>query len=378
MTATSFPVSSIFSCWQQSTRHLWYEAAQNNTTCCAGKMSYPGLLLSLRIISSFSLFASFLVIFLYLTSYDLRKTTFHTIIACVCLCDFFTSIGLLVGFPEKDTFACWIQALLINIFPVSSVFWITLISFMLYMNVFRRDYVTELLSWKVHFVCWVLPVVLSFLPLTTNKFGPLNERNGMCFIDERGDSPAWGLTFWVVVSFYFWIWFAMALYIVLFIVLSLKVNEIYRLYEEETHSSGGIDLRSQVKATLNKFIWYPINIIMCWAPPTIYDIMSTERSSYKGHDDFDAATDIIPAFLGILNVVVFFSTNSLAREKLLKLIALYFPCFTCIKPRLSSSAASPSSESPLHQNLAERQLSNQETAKGLQMFESYSRESEMD
>jgi hypothetical protein len=249
---------------------------------------------------------------------------------------------------------------------------------MLYMNVFRRDYITELLSWKVHLVCWVLPVILSFLPLTTNKFGPLNKRSGMCFIDERADSPPWAVTFWVVVSFYFWIWFAMALYIILFVLLSLKVNEIYRLYDEETHPSGGIDLRSQVKSTVNKFIWYPINIILCWALPTIYDVMSTKRASYKGHDDFDAATDIIPTFLGILNVIVFFSTNTLAREKFFKLIVFYFPCFTCIKPRLSSSDASPSSESPLHQNLASRQLSSQETSKGLQMFQSYARDSEVD
>jgi hypothetical protein len=353
-------------------------------------------LLVLRIVAGISCLFSSLVLFLYVTSYELQKTTFHQIIFYVCLCDFISSIGLMIGFPQEDTLACWFQGLIINIFPVASVFWVTVISYMLYMNVFRKDQTTELLSWKVHMTCWILPIIVSFLPLTTNKYGPLTRRSGMCFIAERSDSPSWSLAFWIVISFYFWIWFAIFLYFVLFVLLSVKVNQIYQLYQEESHPRDGIDLRAQVKATLNKFIWYPINIILCWALPTVYDIMSADRRSYHGEATFDVVTDIIPAFLGMMNVTAFFLTNTLAREKLMKLCSI---CLSCCSSSSSSSfslssfsspsasraeggTSASSSESPLHPSPAahptNRSISNAQTEKGLQMFESYSRESEVD
>jgi hypothetical protein len=350
-------------------------------------------LLALRIISAISCASSSLVLFLYLSSFDLQKTTFHKIIFYVCFCDFCSSVGFMIGFPLENSLACWFQALLINIFPVASVFWVTVISYMLYMNVFRRDHTTELLSWKVHLICWLLPIVVTLFPLITNKYGPLNERSGMCFIAERSNSPSWTLAFWTVVSFYFWIWSAITIYFILFVLLSLKVNEIYQLYQEESHSaSGGIDLRAQVKATLNKFIWYPINIILCWTLPTVYDIMSTDQTSYHGERTFDIITDIIPAFLGMMNVIAFFLTNSLAREKLLKLFLTCFPCCSTIinstPPPTNSSygsrrgTSSASSESPLHPSptahATNRTISNTQTEKGLQMFQSYARDSEVD
>lgn len=341
-------------------------------------------LILLRICCFFSIISTILIILLYFFSLDLQKTTFHRIIFYISICDLFSVIGFILGFPKEDSILCWLQALLTNIFPVSSVFWITIISYMLYINVFRRENSNELLSWKVYLVCWIFPILISFLPLTTNKFGPLNKRSGMCFIDTRKNSPDWTVSFWVVFSFYFWIWAAIGIYFLLFILLSIKVNEIYRLYQEETNpmsNNGGVDLRTQVKTTLNKFIWYPINVIICWTLPTVYDIMSTKHEHYRGHNVLDQATDLLPTLLGFLNVVAFISTNTLAREKIHNLFTHLHQSLCCSQISLFSRKSTLLSEferssvpvEPSTSSLG-RSTSNKFTNKSLQMFESYASE----
>ena len=115
------------------------------------------ILIILRVFSMISCFLTLFLIFFYLFSTSLHKITFYKIIFYIAICDFFSSIGFFIGFPNENTIECNIQALLINIFPLSTVFWITIISYMLYINVFKREVATELLSYKVYFICWIFP-----------------------------------------------------------------------------------------------------------------------------------------------------------------------------------------------------------------------------
>lgn len=90
------------------------------------------------------------------------------------MCDFFFALGTLIGRPHDGTWACWIQSAVTTYFSLTSIFWTTVIALMLYRLVHQKHSEHQMNcfhSVKVHGVCWISPIVMTFAPLSTNTFG---------------------------------------------------------------------------------------------------------------------------------------------------------------------------------------------------------------
>ncbi len=121
-------------------------------------------------------------------------------------------------------------------------------------------------SRRVYIACWPIPIILTFLPLSTMTFGNLHDDHGFCFLDlEDGSNDRVTAVLWILVSFYVWMFIAAFIYFILFCYIS------YRFYN---YKSEFADL--MYKAIL-RLSWYPIIIFVCWTFTTFDDLYSVQH-----------------------------------------------------------------------------------------------------
>ena len=137
-------------------------------------MIFTSLQTVMRIGSILSIIGSLSVIITFIWNPLLQHKQVNKIICCVSTCDFFFAIGTLIGRPHDGTWLCWIQSGMTTYFSLVAIFWTTIIAIILYHLVHNSHSVIKnkpFHSWKVHMVCWCLPLILTFAPLSTNSFG---------------------------------------------------------------------------------------------------------------------------------------------------------------------------------------------------------------
>jgi hypothetical protein len=121
-----------------------------------------------------------------------------------------------------------------------------------------------------HLICWGIPILVTFLILTTNTFGCANDDDSTecwCWISDRSNSPRWTNQFWVFFSFYLWVWFSLLVYVAIFIFVLFNLQRMTGTVEKSI-----VGVRSILIRTL---IGYPVIIIICWAMSSFYDIYIT-------------------------------------------------------------------------------------------------------
>jgi uncharacterized membrane protein len=266
----------------------------------------------MQVIASISCCCSLSILLIFLKYPELKKYELSRLVNMICLCDLFGSLGMAFGHPEDDSIQCIVQAILTNIFPIAGVLWTTLISWLLLIHVLKLRSIDRF-SWQITFLCFFLPVVVTFLPLTTQQFGLQNKESGWCFLKDRSNSPSWTLLFWTAVSFYVWMWGGMVIYLILF---SCVAYETYQIFSRNPNASNR-------KTFYRIFVYFifPLNVFLCWLPATLYDFLRTSgHRSYSGQELLEGLSDIFPAFLGIANAVTFVSINEQMRMTVLSLL----------------------------------------------------------
>ena len=102
--------------------------------------------------------------------------------------------------------------------------------------------------------------------------------------------------FWVFMSFYFWIWAAIIIYIgVLFAAYKLRDTQLSPL----------------ALLAIQKLAWYPLNVIICWGPSCIYDSSSIVR---ENNAPFKIIAFVSALLIGLFDAMAFFYSSSAARE----------------------------------------------------------------
>jgi hypothetical protein len=302
--------------------------------------------LPMQICASISCIASGGIILLFLKFHDLQKTTFTKLIFYIAICDLFSSIGIALGLSSDGSIKCWIQGILTNIFPICSVFWITVIAYLLTTSIFQRHMVTSL-NYQLHIFCWLFPILLTFFPLLTNDIGTQNGDRDWCFLKNRSDSPKWSLLFWTIVSFYFWIWSSIILFCSLFVAILYEAYRIFRVQYSSSssspsssphsasssvritnHSSQHLSTASPsyatIRTSLYRFGWYPLNVVTCWSVTTLFDILKAmhKTDNLSARNLFGIIANCAPGCLGLLNVIAFVTTNAHVRGKVLSVIGI--------------------------------------------------------
>jgi hypothetical protein len=261
--------------------------------------------------SVLSAVSALIVIFVIGFSQELRSKTSCRLVLYVAISDFMTCCSGFSGLPHDGTSACWSQAILSNVFPLSSIFWTTVMAYVLYLVVATSQEL-NVFNYKLYGLCWGVPVFLTFLPLTTNTYGTIDSSTGWCFLDKKSGTPSWATQFWVIISFYMWIWIALVIYSILF------------FYIISSASLKSAEMGSMVHKAINKLIWFPAIVVLCWIFPTIYDIYETFDSSNAFiNDPVCEHLDLLtPLLQGFFKMIAFFYSNPDARAVVLKQLQL--------------------------------------------------------
>ena len=230
----------------------------------------------------------------------MRKVCYQ-IIFLISLCDMFAAIGTVFGFTTTGTPECWVQSMFTQIFPLASAFWTLLIGVHVIFIIRSIPIHAEtFVGWKMFFLCFGIPVVVTLLPFSTSTYGCVDDEPCWCFVKDTKDSPDWAMTVWYVVSFYMWIWACLLLNVGLLVYSFVSVKTIsHEVYKEK------------IQDLLVKLLGYPIVVIVCWTCPTIYDLILVLNPEYyiMTNDIYLNLSFILPCFQGLLATLVFVMTH---------------------------------------------------------------------
>lgn len=154
-----------------------------------------------------------------------------------------------------------------------------------------------------HVVCWLFPVVLTLLPLSTNTYGQADD-GFWCFVAERQNSPVWGVVLFDILSFFFWIWLCVLITVVLFVAILIRINSLSSSFSSMA-----------VSKSVYLLVFYPIILVVCWVPPTVVVVQDLLLHESQYSAVLHAFALASPASQGFLLSLVFFCNNSFARRE---------------------------------------------------------------
>jgi hypothetical protein len=260
-----------------------------------------------------------------------KRNALNTVCCFITFADLCSSCGLIFGFSQDRTYICQAQAFLTNIGPLWSMFW-TLRAAVIVLEIIHRNqnYSPESISttpsslsissrftfplsspsptnqresnfessFHWHIFCWIWPLILSLLILTTNRYGCGGDEDiCWCFIANRSNSPDWTQAFWTISAFYFWVWSSILIFTLVFFAALYQCRQ-YR------KSSLHISVDEVIIRTL---LPYLLVLVICWIYPTIFDVaVAIDPNSIlvTSHLSLLIAS-ILPTLQGLLTGIIF-------------------------------------------------------------------------
>jgi hypothetical protein len=274
--------------------------------------------LLMRVAATISCFACTVTITVFLLSVPLQRKVHNQIIFNIAVSEFFSAVGGLLGVSKNGSLQCDIQTFLTNYFPLTSIFWTTVIAYFLLSlldipNAHSRQKKIMSQTW-LHVFCWGVPLVVTFLPLTTDKFGTFDGKDGWCFLRPGSEYPNWTYEFWTIVAFFGWVYLAIAFYLILIIYVFVNLTKVD--YPEPR-------LKETALKSLRKLVSYPIIILISWGSMTVYILWGSliSPSAPQLQDPaFVLITFTVPLFSGTLTSLAFFTCSSEARYTLIRIL----------------------------------------------------------
>jgi uncharacterized membrane protein len=254
--------------------------------------------LLMHIFGGLSCLCSVTLIFIYLTHQSLRYSINNEIIFYIAISDLLSGIGGGIGLVDDGTLLCQFQAIITNIFPLCGIYWTSVLVYLM-VGIVANERVIKKIDWKIHFIGWIFPTLITLLPLTTNRYGVAGDNHGWCFIDRLDSSPSWSTLFWMIVSFYAWIWASEILF------ASFICYLIYILYIQKLSLSSG---RRYLLSTL---YLYPLSSLLCWILPCYDDIFSSLNNHFIYRQDIATSSlaYLTPLFQGMFTFLIFVFMN---------------------------------------------------------------------
>ena len=255
--------------------------------------------LQMQIPGIFSIIGCLMIITVYLAYPSLRCKRHIELVFYVALNDLVASVGACFGFVESG-WQCSFQSFSTTYNYLVSMFWSVVISYQLYVIVGQGDFSKDLQF--AHMICWILPLILTLIPLSTSSYGLEDDNWGWCYlISKPGFSNEW-LLLWSFIGFYMWVWLCIAAIALLFCLVIHRLrrqNSFSLLFSENLYRLG----------------LYPLVFIICWGIPSFISIYRLIR-----HDESEPSTQfrtldgishILPPSQGFWLSLLFFYNNKL-------------------------------------------------------------------
>lgn len=250
--------------------------------------------------SALSLISCFAVITSYAIFRHLLKGYYLRVVLYMALCNFMVAIGGLLGpnVPNSlDEPRCYIQYFLMNYFQIASCLWCASISINLHYLIVKGKQV-EKSKYRnyIHIVCWIIPLIATFLPLTMNDVSVDDDYGSICYLVGRSYSHPHATLFWAIFSKYLWIW--LAYFGMIFFMLVV-------IYKSRTTSKS---LNEKIAKAIRKLRLYPIVLISQWTLATIQSMMGYSVNEGLPDDGFITYRFFLFSG-GVFMSIIFFATN---------------------------------------------------------------------
>eukprot|EP01036_Dinobryon_divergens_P037773 gene37773-49481_t len=180
------------------------------------------------------------------------------------------------------------------------------------------------MSW-MHCICWSIPLLLSFLPLSTNRYGADDEQDGNIPCDLNG-SPStkyiWLDTCLTGVAFF------------CFLLMAAWTCEIYIYCRKRSGGGGNLTAGNKLEremSFLNIMKFYPLALLITWMPRFAITITITAKLvTLTEGASIASYFFIVSTQYGTLSAIIYFSSSPVSRMlwlRLLKRITSYFYFF---------------------------------------------------
>jgi len=189
--------------------------------------------------STFSFLGALFIILAYWLLPKLQKFAFR-LVFFMAWCDGFHALfrildGSLAETDRKDNGSCTLLGFLTQFSSLSSILWVSVISYCIKEVVISRNQYVEDAMMYYHVFVWGSSFVISVLPFCTKSYGPAG---GWCWIDDSAAGTAWRF-----ISFYLPLW-------------SVITYICYVYYRTLQH------LANSMKTVLNRMKYYPA-VLLC-------------------------------------------------------------------------------------------------------------------
>lgn len=256
-------------------------------------LRFDAFYITLVVCACLSILGCLIIISFSLSFKKLRSYTFR-LVTYLAVADLFASISkdylgfIIPGYLNIGW--CLTQALVQNYSQMASLFITGIISFSLYEMIVNNN--TEISKNEKFFVIFsfVLPVILTPLPLITNSYG---DSNGWCWIVYEKDID----TFWMIFEFHGQ----------LVITILMNIFFYYKIYKRLSFDECLSQNSELVKKVMNRIKWYPIILMICFGPSLVHRIYySIEKEDNMWVNLISAS---MGALYGFVNAIVYGMTT---------------------------------------------------------------------
>lgn len=278
---------------------------------------------NMRVPAALSIVGSSFVIASYLFHPKIRQFKYFEIIFFVAINDLFASTGLVLGDVPSYSIECWYQGIITNYCFLVSIAYTSFLSYELYMVIL---YQMKIESYRyIHAFCWCFPLLPTFLPLTTNDYGKIDDEETWCFLANRSTTPSWGNPVWTLLSFYVWVWIAIICVSYMYVSIQMKLRKSDAMIHEPSNQ--------RFHGLINSLSLYPILLIICWSSTSAVGVFVTFSSSRSAVFDnwtggliFDMLGTSLPALQGFFHSLIFVSKSQIVRQEWIRFIRRRICC----------------------------------------------------
>lgn len=251
--------------------------------------------------SSISLIFCFITFLLIYLKFCLTGRKISITIFFITISDTITTIGYLLGTPNDNTLLCTIQGYLTTTFPICSICWTTITSYIIFKYWKDKNKNEMYISHKFQFIVWLSCLSYGFLPFTTSKYGcDDDDDNCWCYVTHRESNPH---SIWTSIwyySFYIILWISFFIYILLSGYVIYQVN----------HSKHEPSIKKKLIRQLYKLGGYPLVTVICWLPLSFIEITTPENNSWKDYKTVMKFSYLCVAIQGTLTGLLYMSTSN--------------------------------------------------------------------
>jgi hypothetical protein len=249
----------------------------------------------LSVFGSLSYCVSYLVFYKEMSKKESFNLLFFIFISNMC-----TALGSCPGWPADQTFACWFEGIMTNIFTLAAVMWTVVLTWKLFCIV--SSIRSDKIRWYHHLVSWSIPIFATCIPFVNSTYGaPLGL--GWCWVvDIPGYTPEGAGAIWFWVSYYMWLWASFVIIIILGILMVLKFKDAHELTRKNFYLS------------IKNLAGYPFVILLTWLPSTFNDFIQYNYECIEVDEGLTLFCTIMGTLMGFLSAVVFWATNPKIQE----------------------------------------------------------------